>query len=124
MPYRTSPNTSAGGCFSAYVTFEGIKPLACTIFAPTYFGVILRKCDFHISKAKLKYFIMDNYLDFGLKIAHIVSHTLTDVRAYKDKIDNYEYTKYTQTNGELQSLIDALDNTVKSFLVVRWLLPP
>ena len=39
-----------------------------------------------------------------------------DVRAYKDKIDNYEYTKYTQTNGELQSLIDALDNTVKSFL--------
>lgn len=39
-----------------------------------------------------------------------------DVRAYKDKIDNYEYTKYTQTNGELQGLIDALDNTIKSFL--------
>mgnify|MGYP006356459039 FL=1 len=70
---------------------------------------------------------MDNWLDFGLKIAHIVSQVLIDVRAYKDKIDNYEYTKYTQTNGELQSLMDALDNIVKSFLetgVVLWLLPP
>lgn len=40
----------------------------------------------------------------------------SDIRTYKDKIDQYEYTKYNQLNTELQPLIDALQNTIKSFL--------
>jgi len=70
MPYHISPNGSAGGCFSAYAAFGGISPLSCTIFDPTYFGGILRNHVFHISPTRLKSFIMVNYLDFALKIAH------------------------------------------------------
>ena len=48
----------------------GISPLTCTIFDPIYFGTILRNQIFHISPTSLKKFIMGNYLDFALKIAH------------------------------------------------------
>ena len=48
----------------------GISPLTCTIFDPIYFGTILRNQISHISPTSLKKFIMGNYLDFALKIAH------------------------------------------------------
>ena len=70
MPNHISPNGSAGGCYSAYAVFGGISPLTCTIFDPTYFGTILRNHVVHISPTRLKFSIMGNYLDFGLKIAH------------------------------------------------------
>ena len=70
MPYHISPNGSAGGCFLAYAAFCGISPLTCTIFDPIYFGTILRNQISHISPTSLKKFIMGNYLDFALKIAH------------------------------------------------------
>ena len=70
MPYHKSPNGSAGGCFPAYAVCGGISPLTCTIFDPTYFGTILRNQISHISPTSLKKFIMGNYLDFALKIAH------------------------------------------------------
>ena len=70
MLYHLSPNGSAGGRFPAYAVLGGIKPLTCTIFDPTYFGGILRNHVFHISPTSLKFLIMGNYLDFGLKIAH------------------------------------------------------
>ena len=70
MPYHISPNGSAGGCFPAYAVFGGISPLTCTIFDPTYFGTILRNQISHISPTSIKKFIMGNYLDFALKIAH------------------------------------------------------
>ena len=56
-----------------YVTgalVRGISPLTCTIFDPIYFGTILRNQISHISPTRLKKFIMGNYLDFALKIAH------------------------------------------------------
>ena len=49
---------------------DGISPLTCTIFDPIYFGTILRNQISHISPTSLKKFIMGNYLDFALKIAH------------------------------------------------------
>ena len=70
MPYYISPNGSAGGCFPLMPPLSGIKPLTCTIFDPTYFGTILRNQISHISPTSLKKFIMGNYLDFALKIAH------------------------------------------------------
>ncbi|WP_207664194.1 hypothetical protein, partial [Clostridium sp. AF34-10BH] len=48
----------------------GISPLTRTIFDPIYFGTILRNQISHISPTSLKKFIMGNYLDFALKIAH------------------------------------------------------
>ena len=48
----------------------GIKPLTCTIFDPTYFGGISRNHVLHIFPTRLQSFIMGNYLDFALKIAH------------------------------------------------------
>ena len=54
----------------AYAAFCGISPLTCTIFNPIYFGTILRNQISHISPTSLKKFIMGNYLDFALKIAH------------------------------------------------------
>ena len=71
MPYHLSPNGFAGGCISHYaVLVGGIMTLTCTIFAPAYFGGILRNHVFYISPTRLKFSIMGNYLDFALKIAH------------------------------------------------------
>ena len=70
MPYHIFPNGSAGGCFPAMPLSCGISPLTCTIFDPTYFGGILKNHVFHISPTRLKFSIMGNYLDLGLKIAH------------------------------------------------------
>jgi len=70
MAYHLSLNGSAGGCFSAYAAKSSISPLTCTIFDPIYFGTILRNQISHISPTSLKKFIMGNYLDFALKIAH------------------------------------------------------
>ena len=70
MPSQISPNGSAGGGLPAYAAFCGISPLTCTIFDPIYFGTILRNQISHISPTSLKKFIMGNYLDFALKIAH------------------------------------------------------
>ena len=70
MPYHISPNGSAGVGFLAMPLPGGISPLTCIIFDPTYFGGILRNHVFHISPTRFKSFIMGNYLDFALKIAH------------------------------------------------------
>ena len=70
MPQQISSNGFAGGCFLTYAVFGGISPLTCTIFDPIYFGTILRNQISHISPTSLKKFIMGNYLDFALKIAH------------------------------------------------------
>ena len=70
MPQQISSNGFAGGCFLTYAVFGGISPLTCTIFDPIYFGTILRNQISHISPTSLKKFIMRNYLDFALKIAH------------------------------------------------------
>ena len=70
MPCQGLPNGFAGGCLPAYAVQGGIKPLTCTIFDPIYFGTILRNQISHISPTSLKKFIMGNYLDFALKIAH------------------------------------------------------
>lgn len=70
MPQQISSNGFAGGCFLTYAVFGGISPLTCTIFDPIYFGTILRNQISHISPTSLKKFIIGNYLDFALKIAH------------------------------------------------------
>ena len=70
MPYHISPNGSAGGVSWLMPSPGGISPLTCTIFDPIYFGTILRNQISHISPTSLKKFIMGNYLDFALKIAH------------------------------------------------------
>lgn len=64
------PTALPVGVFRLRPSSGGISPLTCTIFDPTYFGSILRNHVFHISPTRLKYSIMGNYFDFGLKIAH------------------------------------------------------
>ena len=46
------------------------KPFNLHYFRPYLFGTILRNQISHISPTSLKKFIMGNYLDFALKIAH------------------------------------------------------
>ena len=69
IPYFSQRLCRWGG-FRLMPPKDGISPLTCTIFDPTYFGSILRNHVFHISPARLKSSIMGNYLDFALKIAH------------------------------------------------------
>ena len=69
MSHHISPNGSVG-VSQLMPSSGGISPLTCTIFDPIYFGTILRNQISHISPTSLKKFIMGNYLDFALKIAH------------------------------------------------------
>ena len=70
MPYHISPNGSAGGCFPSYAALGWHMTLTCTIFDPNIFLIFSKSNFFHISPTSLKKFIMGNYLDFALKIAH------------------------------------------------------
>ena len=70
MPYHISPNGFAVGCYTLMPSSGGIKPLTCTIFDPSIFLIFSKSTFVHISPTRLKTFIMGNYLDFGLKIAH------------------------------------------------------
>ena len=65
MSHHISPNGSAGGGLPAYAVLRRHK-----LGDPIYFGTILRNQISHISPTSLKKFIMGNYLDFALKIAH------------------------------------------------------
>ena len=67
---RFLPTALPVGVHQLMPPIGGIKPLTRTIFDPTYFGGILRNHVFHTSPTRLKFFIMGNYPDFGLKMAH------------------------------------------------------
>ncbi len=67
MPYQIFSNGSTDGCFLAYASFGGIKPLTGTIFDPTYFGVILRNHISHIFPTRLKNSIMGTTLTSVIK---------------------------------------------------------
>ena len=69
IPYFSQRLCRWGG-FRLMPPKDGISPLTCTIFDLIYFGTILRNQISHISPTSLKKFIMGNYLDFALKIAH------------------------------------------------------
>ena len=70
MPYHISPNGSAGGCYTLMPSSGGISPLTSTIFDPNIFLIFSKSTFVHISPTRLRKFIMGNYLDFALKIAH------------------------------------------------------
>ncbi len=67
MLYHISPNGSAVGAMPPQ---SGITPLICTIFDPNIFLRISANNFFQIPPTRLNNFIMGNYLDFALKIAH------------------------------------------------------
>ena len=56
--------------FSLCCPKGGIMTLTCTIFDPNIFLIFSKSIFVHISPTRLRKFIMGNYLDFALKIAH------------------------------------------------------
>ncbi len=65
-----SPNGPAGGRFIEWCRVFGTTPLTCTNFDPRIFLRNSVRTSFHIFPTSLKFLILGNYSDFGLKIAH------------------------------------------------------
>ena len=70
MPYHILPTALPVGVYRLMPSSGGISPLTCTIFDPSIFLRISGSTFFHISSTRLKYLVMGNYFDFGIKIAH------------------------------------------------------